>query len=105
MSLCPLTSDINKKERHTENQKTLIKHLRDIQLSFLPSYVNPALYHPLGGLPGIEDVLQSGDVLGAGHSLQAVEEVLDRVGQLILVSPVKRSLDTLVRPQLVQHRL
>ena len=105
LSLCPLTSNINKKKRHTENQKINKCSLKDVQLLFLPGYVNPALYHPLGCLPGVEDVLQGGHVLGAGHSLQAVKEILDRVSQLILVSPVKSSLDTLVRPQLVQHRL
>ena len=72
---------------------------------YSPGYVNPALYHPLGGLPGVEDVLQSGHVVSVGHPLEAVQEVLDRVCQLILVTPVKRLLDTFVRPQLVQHRL
>ena len=72
---------------------------------FSPGYVNPALYHPLGGLPGVEDVLQGGHVVSVGHPLEAVQEVLDRVCQLILVTPVKRLLDTFVRPQLVQHRL
>ena len=104
--LCVLWPPTSTKRKGTLKIQKISKcSLKNVQLLFLPGYVNPALYHPLGCLPGVENVLQGGHVLGAGHSLQAVKEILDRVSQLILISPVKSSLDTLVRPQLVQHRL
>ena len=72
---------------------------------FLLVNFNSAFYDPLGCLPAVENILQGGDVVGGGDPVQAVQEVLHRVRQLKLVTAVKSSLDAIVCPQVVEHRL
>ena len=58
-----------------------------------------------GGLDsGVEDVVVGGFVVGLGHAVDVVEEVLDGVRELVLIAPDVRLLDPRVRPQTTQSR-
>lgn len=80
LPLRPLAADVDEAEGHVPD-------------------VDDVFLEGLGGLAGVQDIIQAGGVVLFSHSINFIQEVLNGVSQLKFSSPVERALNPTIFPQ------